>query len=239
MLTDVGKKILLKVVLDFVTIMFPTFIFGKKYNLKCVPIFWKKFLLKVLFDIATIECPTFFFGRNLFWNLFQIFSKKIRLKFLLDIFAIMYHSWMFGKKFILKRLPNIWEENPSESFTWNCCHKTSYFYIFEEIYTDVCSNIREEYSSEIVLDIVNFLYLRRSLFWSGYQKFRKKFLLKVFLNIVNTEYSTSNLRRNSLWFFGFNILEENSSENITWNCYLWVSNFLYLGVKFFCKLYLI
>ena len=60
MLTNIGKKIRLKVVLDFVTIRFPTFIFGKKYILKCVPIFWKKFLLKVLFDIATIECPTFF-----------------------------------------------------------------------------------------------------------------------------------------------------------------------------------
>ena len=64
MLTNIGKKILLKVVLDFVTIRFPTFIFGKKYILKCVPIFWKKFLLKVLFDIATIECPTFLFGKK-------------------------------------------------------------------------------------------------------------------------------------------------------------------------------
>ena len=66
MLTNIWKKMHLKIVLDFVTIMFPTFIFGKKYILKCVPIFWKKFLLKVLFDIATIECPTFYLGRNLF-----------------------------------------------------------------------------------------------------------------------------------------------------------------------------
>ena len=41
-----GKKILLKVLLDTVTIIYPTLLFGKKFIPKFVPIFGKKFLLK-------------------------------------------------------------------------------------------------------------------------------------------------------------------------------------------------
>ena len=55
---------------------------------------------------------------------------------------------MFGKKFILKRLLNIWEENSSSSCTRHCYHYMSYVYILEEIYSEICSNICEESSSE-------------------------------------------------------------------------------------------
>ena len=52
------EKILLKVVLDIVTIIDPTLLFGKKFILKCVQIFGKKILLKVLLHIVTIKYPT-------------------------------------------------------------------------------------------------------------------------------------------------------------------------------------
>ena len=108
MLTNIGKKILLKVVLDFVTIMFPTFIFGKKYILKCVPIFWKKFLLRVLFDIATIECPTFLFG------------NKFILKFVSNISeenSIEISTWYFCHYHEYVSFFDVWGEIYSEMFT--------------------------------------------------------------------------------------------------------------------------
>ena len=48
---------------DVVTIMCPTFIFGKKFIPKYVPIFVKKILLKVVIDIVTIMHP-FIFGKK-------------------------------------------------------------------------------------------------------------------------------------------------------------------------------
>ena len=50
-----GKEIPLKVVLDIVTIIYPTLLFGKKFIPKFVPIFGKKFLLKALLHIVTIK----------------------------------------------------------------------------------------------------------------------------------------------------------------------------------------
>ena len=61
-----GKKILLKVVPEIVTIMYPTFILWKKYIMKCVPIFEKKILLKIVLDIVTIMYPTFLFWEEIY-----------------------------------------------------------------------------------------------------------------------------------------------------------------------------
>ena len=83
------------------------------------------------------------------------------------------------------------------------------FYIWEEVYSEMGTK--------------NF---GRNFFW-------KCFLTLLTLNILLQIWEEIHYE------ICFNILEENSSENITWNCYLWVSSFLYLGVKFFCKLYLI
>ena len=61
-----GKKIFLKVVLDIVTIIYPTLLFGKKFILKCVQIFGKKFLLKALLHIVTIKYPFFLGGGEIY-----------------------------------------------------------------------------------------------------------------------------------------------------------------------------
>ena len=144
------KKILLKVVLDIVTIIYPTLLFGKTFipKSRSVPIFGKKFLLKAFLHIVTIKYPTILFGEKFILEIVPICGENILLKDVLDIFTIVYHTFMFGKKFILKRLPNIWEENSFSRFTRHCYHYMSYVYIWEEIYSEMCTNICEENSSE-------------------------------------------------------------------------------------------
>ena len=73
------KKILLKVVIDIVTIMHP-FIFGKKVILKFLPIFGKKFLLKALLDIVTIMYLTLLFWKKFILKIVPMFGEKILLK---------------------------------------------------------------------------------------------------------------------------------------------------------------
>ena len=90
----------------------------------------------------------------------------------------------------------------------------------------------------ILLTLYIILLYLRSLFWNGYHHFGRNFFWKCFLILL-----TMNILL-QIWEeihceICTNILEENSSEIITWNWYIWISNFLYLGVKFFCKLYLI
>ena len=225
MLTNIGKKILLKIVLDFVTIMFPAFGFGKKYILKCVPIFWKKSLLKVLFDIATIEWPTF------------LLRKKFILKFVLNISEE--NSSDISTWYVCHYVSffDVWEEIYSETFTEYLGRKSFWkFYstllplsililhFWRNLYSNCSNNLLK-----IVLDIVNIIYhtfiSEKKFILKWVPSFRKKFLLKMFLTIVNTEYSTSNLRRNSLWnlyqYFG---------RKFFWNYYL---KLLPLSIKLF------
>ena len=166
-----GKKFLMKALLHIITIKYPTLLFGKKFILTIVPICGENIFLKGVLNIFTIVYHTFMFGkkfipkivsifgqktllkvynlrRNLFRNLYQYVGENILLKGVFNIFTIVYHTFMLGKKFILKRLPNIWEENSSSSCTRYCYHYMSYVYIWEEIYSEICSNICEESSSE-------------------------------------------------------------------------------------------
>ena len=77
-----GKKILLKVVPEIVTIMYPTFILWKKYIMKCVPIFEKKILLKIVTWYCYHYVSYFsFLGRNLFWNVYKYLGRKFFCKF--------------------------------------------------------------------------------------------------------------------------------------------------------------
>ena len=78
----------------------PYFNFGKKFILKCVPIFGKKFVLKALLHIVTIKYPTLWFGKKFILKIVPICDENILLKGDLDIFTIVYHTFMFGKKFI-------------------------------------------------------------------------------------------------------------------------------------------
>ena len=80
--------------------MCPTFIFGKKFIPKFVPIFVKKILLRVAIDI----------GKKVILKFVPIFGKKFLLKALLDIVTIMYPTLLFGKKFILKIVPMFGEK---------------------------------------------------------------------------------------------------------------------------------
>ena len=228
--------------------------------MKCLPILGRNFFWKLYFfyhyvtyfyfweEIYSEMCTNILeeiSSESFIWHcnyrVSYFFSwEEIRRKFLLDIFAIimiMYHSLMFGKKFILKCLPHIWEEILSESFSWQCCHWASYFYIFRKFIQMFVSILGKNILLKIVLDIGNIVYhtfiCDKKFILKWVPSFRKKFLLKVFLNIVNADILLQ------IWEeihceICVNVLEENSSENITWNCYLWVSNFfLIFGSKIF------
>ena len=119
-----------------------------KFILKFVQIFGEKFLLKALLHIVTIKYPTLLFGKKFILKIVPICEENILLKGVFDIFTIVYHTFVFGKKFILKRLPNILEKNSSESCTRHCYNYVSYVFICEEIYSEICTNICEENSSE-------------------------------------------------------------------------------------------
>ena len=78
-----GENILLKGLLDIFTIVYHTFMFGKKFIPKIVSIFGKKILLKVVLDIVTIIYLSLLFG------------KKFLLKALLHIVTIKYPTFLF------------------------------------------------------------------------------------------------------------------------------------------------
>ena len=106
------------------------------------------------------------------------------MKGVLDIFTIVYHTFMFGKKFILKRLPNIWEENSSSSCTRHCYHYVSYVYIWEEIYFKFVPIFVKKILLRVAIDIWKKVILK------FVPIFGKKFLLKALLDIVTITYPT-------------------------------------------------
>ena len=119
--------------------------------------------------------------------MYQIFREKILLEIVRDIVTIICPTFIFGKKFILKRLPNIWGENSSKSCTRHCYHFVSYVYIWEEIYSEICTNICEEKSSEsctVLLQLCILLYLGRKLFWNLYQYLGRNFFWKLYLILL-------------------------------------------------------
>ena len=66
---------------------------------------------------------------------------------------------------------NIWGENSSESCTWYCYHYIPHFIILEEIYSEICTNIWEEFLLKALLHIVTIMYPTLS--------FGKKFILTI------------------------------------------------------------
>ena len=198
-------------------------LFRKLYQYLGGKFFWKLYLILLpLYTLLYYLGRNLFrnlyqyLGRNFFWKLYfilllssilllficgDIYSLKIvpihgeiiLLKGVLDIFTIVYHTFIFGKKFILKRLPNIWEEISSSSCTRHCYHYVSYVYIWEEIYSKICTNICEENSSEscnwYCYNYASF-YIWEQVILKFVPIFGKKFLLKALLDIVTIMYPT-------------------------------------------------
>ena len=122
---------------------------------------------------------------------------------------------MFGKKFILKRLPNIWEEKSSSSCTRHFYHYVSDVYIWEEIYSEICTNICEENSSE-------------SCNWYWEESY-SEICTNIWEEISSesfTWYCYHYVSYFIIWEEIYsenctNVWGENCSESCTWHCYHW------------------
>ena len=112
--------------------MCPTFIFGKKFIPKFVPIFVKKILLRVAIDI----------GKKVILKFVPILGKKFLLKALLDIVTIMYPTLLFGKKFILKIVPMFGEKIILKVvLDIVTIEHVEYPIFIEEIYSEITANL--------------------------------------------------------------------------------------------------
>ena len=164
-----GENIFLKGVLDIFTIVYHTFMFGKKFIPKIVSIFGKKILLNVVLDIVTIVYPTLLFGKKFIPTFVPIFGKKFLLKALLHIVTIKYPTFLFGKTFILKIVPICWENILLKGVLDIFYHGISYFYVWEEIYSETLTKYLGRkfffnlYATLLPLCVLR-LYLGRKLF---------------------------------------------------------------------------
>ena len=135
---------------------------------------WSLFLLSILY------CK---FGRHLFWNLNKYLGRKFFCKFYLILFPLCILLLCFRRN-IFWNAYQYWEENSSENCTWLCYHYVSCFWFWEEIYSEMCTNILEEISSE-------------SFIWHCYYRVTYFFIEEEIYSEICSKY----LGRKFVWYF--------------------------------------
>ena len=79
-------------------------------------------------------------------NCTNMWGENILLKGVLDILIIVYNTFMFGKKFIPK-IVSIFGKKILLKVVLDIVTIIPYFIIWEDIYSEICTNIWEEISS--------------------------------------------------------------------------------------------
>ena len=205
-----GKKILLKVLLDIVDIKNPIFTFLGNLYRYLYPYWERIFFWKLYLILLSLFIILLYLIRSLFWNGYHHFGRNLFWKCFLTLLTVIFF-FKFEKKFIAKFVPMFWKKILLKILLEIVTFKYQTFLYLGVIF--FC----KFYLIFLPLSI-QLLCLRRNWFWNIYQYLGRKFFWKLYLKLLPLCIL--------LLFYGRNILskctniweEENSSENCTWYC---------------------